>query len=411
MTTENGSSPSIVVVGGGLAGASAVRELREAGHDGPISLVAAEPHPPYERPPLSKGILLGTAEAESAQVLETQWYADHDVSLFTGTAVTGLDPAAGQVLLGDTHLAYDRLLLATGSVPRRLPELDAHHLPVTYLRILEESVALRGWLVGATDGHLLIVGAGWIGLEIASAARQAGIRVTVVDPADQPLLKVLGPEVAPYFAALHRSHDVDLRLGVTVQEALADGAVMLSDGDTVRPDLIAVGIGVAPDDRLARAAGLAVEDGVLVDASLRTSDPRIFAAGDVANHDHPVLGRRIRVEHWDTAIHQGRAAARAMLGQGAPYERLPYFFTDQYDMGIEYVGSVGPDGYDEVAIRGDDLVAGLSALWIKDGVIVAGMHANDWDAIDDLRALVGGPAPEGTTDPEVTLGDLASRLG
>ena len=391
----------IVIIGGGIAAANAARELRDQGHPGAITVLAAEPHAPYERPPLSKDLLLGKAEPESAQVLAPGWYSEHDVELRTGTAATGIDLDRRRVLVGEEELPYDRLLLATGATPRHLDDLEGIDVPVAYLRTLGDSVALKARL----SGHVLIVGAGWIGLEVAAAARAAGATVTVVDPAAQPLLGVLGPEVAAHFAGLHRNHDVDLRLETTI-DSVEGSSVTLSDGEQLTPDLIVVGIGAVPDDALARAAGLAVDNGVLVDRDLRSSDPFVFAAGDVANQDHPTLGRRLRVEHWDTAIHQGRAAARAMLGDDAGYDRQPYFFTDQYDVGVEYVGSVGPDGYDSVVVRGDSLVDGLTALWISGGVVVAGMQANDWDATDTIRGLVGQDAPAKVGDTSVALGDL-----
>jgi NADPH-dependent 2,4-dienoyl-CoA reductase/sulfur reductase-like enzyme len=391
----------VVIVGGGLAAASAAAELRACGHEGPVTVVAAEPHVPYERPPLSKGVLLGTAEPESTCVHPEEWYADHGVDLRTGTRATGIDLDRGAVLLGDESVRFDRLLLATGSTPRRLPDLERAGVPLTTLRTLEDSLALRDRLAG----RLLVVGAGWIGLEVASAARQAGGEVTVVDPAAQPLLAALGPEVGALFGDLHREHGVDLRLG-TVVESAGSGTFRLSDGHEVRPDLVVVGIGALPDDDLAREAGLAVDGGVLVDASLRSSDPRAFAVGDVARHDHPVLGRRIRVEHWDTAIHQGRAAARAMLGDDAPYDRMPYFFTDQYDVGMEYVGTMAPGEPVEVVVRGT-LVDGLTAVWSQAGRVVAGMQANDWDATDGLRDLLGQPVPAGLSDPAVPLAGLS----
>lgn len=391
----------IVIVGGGLAAANAARELRDAGHANSITVVAAEPHLPYERPPLSKDVLLGKASTADAVVLDQQWYDDHDVDVLTGAPATELDLDRRHVRVGDDVLRYDRLLLATGAQPRRLPGLDDAGVPVGYLRTMEDSDDLLGRL----GGHLLLVGAGWIGLEVASAVRQAGGTVTVVDPAEQPLLGVLGPELAGRFADLHRGEGVDLRMRTTVESA-SSGTVRLSDGTEVSPDAILVGIGAVPDDRLASEAGVACEDGVLVNVALRSSDPYVFAAGDVANHQHPTLGRRIRVEHWDTAIHQGRAAAQTMIGNDAAYERLPFFFTDQYDVGMEYVGSVGPEGYDEVVVRGDDLRAGLSALWLSGGRVVAGMHANDWDATDHLRRLVGGAAPDKVADTSVPLADL-----
>jgi NADPH-dependent 2,4-dienoyl-CoA reductase/sulfur reductase-like enzyme len=393
----------IVIIGGGIAAANAARELRERGHEDSLVVLAAERHLPYERPPLSKGVLLGEATPESAHVLEQQWYDEQDVDLRTGTAATAIDLDRRQVHAGAQSVPYERLLIATGATPRRLPDLDGAGVPVAYLRTIDDSLALKA----AMTGSVLIVGAGWIGLEVAAAARLGGADVTVVEPAEQPLLAVLGPELGARFAELHRGHGVDVRLGTGVESA-ADGVVRLSDGHELTPDLIVVGIGAVPDDRLAREAGLAVDNGVLVDATLRTSDPYVFAVGDVANHLHPVLGRRIRVEHWDTAQHQGRAAARAMLGEDEPYDRMPYFFTDQYDMGLEYVGSVGPDGHDQMVVRGDDLVAGLTVLWAKDGTVVAGMQSNDWDATDAIRALVGQPVPERFADTGVPLADLVT---
>jgi NADPH-dependent 2,4-dienoyl-CoA reductase/sulfur reductase-like enzyme len=254
-----------------------------------------------------------------------------------------------------------------------------------------------------------VIGAGWIGLEVASAARQAGGQVTVVETAPLPLARVLGPEIATVFAGLHREHGVDLRLETGLDSIARDGGrvtVRLSDGHELSPDLVVVGIGAGPDDRLASTAGLATDNGVLVDAALRTSGRDVWAAGDVANHDHPTLGR-VRVEHWDNAIHQGKHAARAMLGDDAAYDRQPYFFTDQYDLGMEYVGHVGPDGYDEVVVRGDLEGRVFSALWLADDRVVAGMHVNDWDATDALRAVVGTPATGRVRDPSVPLADLA----
>jgi 3-phenylpropionate/trans-cinnamate dioxygenase ferredoxin reductase component len=396
---------NIVVVGAGLAGAKAVEELRHQGYGGDLVLVGAEHHTPYERPPLSKGLLLGTEEPDQPFVHEAAWYADHGVELLTGEPVTGLDVSARTVSVGDRALSWDRLLLATGAQPRRLAAVDESGAEVSYLRTLEDSLALKERL----GGHLLVIGAGWIGLEVASAARNAGGTVTVVETAELPLLRVLGPEVAASFADLHREHDVDLRLGTGLDALSADGGratARLTDGHELQADLVVVGIGAGPDDRLAAAAGLATDNGVLVDASLRVAGSDVWAAGDVANHDHPTLGR-IRVEHWDNAIQQGKHAARAMLGDDAAYDRQPYFFTDQYDLGMEYVGHVGPGGYDEVVVRGDltgDRV--FTALWLKDGRVAAGMHANDWDAGDPLKRLVGTEATDRVRDPSVPLADV-----
>ena len=281
---------------------------------------------------------------------------------------------------------------------------DRSGADVVYLRTLEDALALKPRL----SENLLIVGAGWIGLEVAAAARTAGGTVTVVETAALPLANVLGPELAPVFVDLHRDHGVDLRLDTFVAAVEQRGGrteVWLADGHLVTPDLILVGIGAAPDHQLAARAGISTDHGVLVDAVLRASDPHVYAAGDVANHDHPLLGR-VRVEHWDTAIHQGRHAARSMLGDDAPYVRQPYFFTDQYDLGMEYVGHVGPDGYDEVVVRGDLADRVVTALWIRDDRVVAGMHLNDWDAIDPIRGWVGREATDALRDPAVALSEV-----
>ncbi|GGK56014.1 NAD(P)/FAD-dependent oxidoreductase [Ornithinimicrobium pekingense] len=393
----------IVVVGGGLAAASAVTELRERGFDGAVTLVGAEPHVPYERPPFSKAVLTGDAEPESAFVHPQEWYAEHDVELLLGSRVDALDLAGRTVSVAGRRIGYDRLLLATGAVPRRLPVVDDSGVPASYLRTLDDSLALRSRL---RDGaRVLVVGAGWIGLEVTSAARRAGAEVSVVDPAEVPLAAALGEQMGGLFADLHRGHGVDLRLRTqvtAVRQADGRAVVELSDGEQVRPDLVVVGVGARPDTALAEEAGLATHDGILVDATLRTSDPHVWAAGDVANHDHPSLGR-LRVEHWDTAINQGRHAARGMLGEEEPYTAQPYFFTDQYDWGMEYVGRGGPE--DELVVRGAP-AEGLTAFWLRDGVVTAGMQINDWDASDTLRALVGAAAPERLRDPGVPLADL-----
>ncbi|HOV00751.1 MAG TPA: FAD-dependent oxidoreductase [Dermatophilaceae bacterium] len=371
----------IVVVGAGLAGATAVTAWREGGHDGPLVPLGAESHPPYERPPLSKGYLLGNDPFESAFVHEPQWYAAHDIDLRTGAFVTDLDLGRKSVsLLDGTEIAYDKLLLATGSRPRRLPLADDSGVPTAYLRTIEDSDRIRA---AFGPGHrIVIIGAGWIGLEVAAAARAAGTEVTVFEVAELPLLRVLGPRVAQAFADLHRAHGVDLRLGTAVSAADLAGAT-----------LVVVGVGVAPDASLAQGAGLAVSNGVLVDATLRTSHPDVYAVGDIANHDHPLLGRRVRVEHWDTAIEQAKVAAHNLVGgqEAEAYDRLPYFFTDQYDLGMEYVGYAAADADTEVVVQGDLGAEQWRAYWVSGGVVVAGMHVNEWGAIDEIREQIGHP--------------------
>jgi 3-phenylpropionate/trans-cinnamate dioxygenase ferredoxin reductase subunit len=380
----------IVVVGGGLAAGTTVSQLREGGYDGPVTVFTDEPLAPYERPPLSKDLLLGKGRPDDALVEELGWYDDHDVDLRLGTAVTALDLAGKVVLTGDERVDYDRLVLATGARPRRLAMADDSGAPVVYLRTMADSLALKEHL---RDGaHLGIIGGGWIGLEVAAAARSNGAEVTLLESLDQPLERVLGAEVGGIFADLHREHGVDLRTSVQVTgiERSGDGAlVQLLEGEPVRCDLLVVGVGVEPVVELADAAGLRVDNGIRTDAHLRTSDAAVYAAGDVANADHPVLGRPVRVEHWDTAIKHGRVVAANLLGQDTVHDSLPYFFTDQYDLGMEYVGSSGPEGFDRVVVRGDASGLDFTAWWLRGDEIVAGMHVNDWDAIGDVRRLVG----------------------
>jgi NADPH-dependent 2,4-dienoyl-CoA reductase/sulfur reductase-like enzyme len=396
---------NIVVVGAGLAAANAVAELREQGHSGDIVVVGEEQYLPYERPPLSKGLLLGSAEPDAVFAHDRAWYDEHEVDVRVGTVVTGIDLDRGRVQLGASDLPYDRLLFATGATPRHLAMADASGAPVVHLRTLDDALLLKDRL----HGRIAIIGAGWIGLEVASAARQAGAEVTVLEAAPLPLQRVLGDELATVFADLHREHGVDLRLGVKVtgvEHAEGKAVVHVEGSGDVVADLLLVAVGVTPNDALASQAGLAVDNGVRVNALLRASDPHVFAAGDVANHDHPVLGTRIRVEHWDTAIQQGRHAARVMLGGDEVYTRLPYFFTDQYDLGMEYVGHVDARGYDELVVRGDLGARNASVLWLREGRVLAGMHLNDWDAIDPLRRVVGGEANDAVRDPSVPLADL-----
>ena len=373
---------SIVIVGAGLAGGTAATELREQGYDGSVVLVGAEDHPPYERPPLSKGYLLGKDPLDAAFVHPRDWYAEHDVDLRTGVQATALDTDAHVVTTTGGDLTYERLLLATGAEPRRLAVAEESGVPVAYLRTIEDSDRLKAAF--GEGKRIAVVGAGWIGLEVAAAAREAGSQVTVFETAELPLLRVLGPTVARVFADLHREHGVDLRLGASVSAADLAGA-----------DLVVAGIGVSPRLDLARSGGLAVDDGVLVDAALRTSVPSVLAVGDIASHAHPVLGRRIRVEHWDTAINQAKTAAHNLAGADESYDALPYFFTDQYDLGMEYVGSAGAD--DEVVVHGDLDARAFRAFWVREGRVVAAMHANDWDATDALREAVScgelPPAP------------------
>ena len=385
---------TFAIVGAGLAGARAAETLRAEGFDGRVVLFGAEAHLPYERPALSKGYLQGTAEAPFVHPAE--WYAQQDVDLRLGTRVTALDPAAHEVETADgDRLRYTKLLLTTGSSVRRLAD-------AVTLRTLDDSDRLRAAL--RPGARVVIVGAGWIGLEVAAAARVAGAEVTVLEQAPAPLLAALGPEMAAVFARLHVEHGVDLRCGVTVRAVKSD-AVLLDD-ETIPADLVVAGIGVTPDVDLARAAGLAVDNGVVVDEHLRSSAPDVWAAGDVANAYHPFAGRHVRVEHWANALHQPVVAAQAMLGKDAVYDRLPYFFTDQYDLGMEYTGFGGG----EVVVRGDERE--FVAFWLRDGRLTAAMNVNVWTGVPEIarRLIRAGTRldPAALADPAVPLEDMAA---
>jgi len=406
------SEQTFIIVGAGLAGAKAVEALRDQGFGGRLVLVGAEEHLPYERPPLSKGYLAGDSTIDDATVHDQAWYDEHDVELRLGQAATALDPAARTVTVGGETLTYDKLLLATGSSPRRLDLPGADLDGVLTLRTVEDSDRLRAAFDAAA--RVVFVGGGWIGLELAAAARKAGAEVTVLESLELPLVRVLGPAMAAVFADLHREHGVDLRTGVSIEEIEPAegtghvGAVRLADGTRFPATVVVVGIGAAPNVELAEAAGLDVDNGVLVDAGGRTSDPDVFAVGDLANAEHPVLGSRIRVEHWANALNQPATVATAMLGGDASYDRLPYFYTDQYDLGMEYVGRGGPD--DEVVVRGDRDGREFLAFWLRGGRVTAAMAVNIWDVIDEVKPLIASGTvvdPARLADASVPLADLA----
>jgi NADPH-dependent 2,4-dienoyl-CoA reductase/sulfur reductase-like enzyme len=414
------AADTYVIVGASLAGAKAAETLRAEGFDGAVVLIGAEEVRPYERPPLSKDLLLGKGGPDSAFVHEPGWYAEHDIELRLGTRVTSVDRPGRQVRLEDgSSVGYTKLLLATGSSPRPLPVPGADLDGVRYLRTLGESQALSAVLRPGTQ--VVIAGAGWIGLEVAAAARQAGCDVTVIEHESTPLYRSVGPELGEIFAGLHRSHGVTFRFGERVSElragdlgvpganSAAVGVAVTSAGAQIAADIVLASIGAAPNTGLAADAGLDVDNGVLVDESLRTSDPDIFAAGDVANAFNPLLGRRIRVEHWSNALNGGPAAARAMLGQPVSYDRVPYFFSDQYDLGMETAGVPEPGGYDQVVFRGEPQSLEFIAFWLQGGSVVAGMNVNVWDVNDGIQALIRSQATVDAArlaDPDIPLADL-----
>jgi 3-phenylpropionate/trans-cinnamate dioxygenase ferredoxin reductase component len=422
-----GTDETFVIVGASLAGAKAAETLRTEGFTGRVVLVGAEASPPYERPPLSKGYLLGNEELEKAFVHDRDWYDQQDIRLLLGVRATAIDPAGHVVTLdGTDSLRYHKLLLTTGSRVRTIPVAGVDLDGVRSLRTIEESTELRSRLV--EGAQVVIIGAGWIGLEVAAAARQAGCSVTVVEVDALPLRRVLGDEVAAIYRELHEAHGVSFRFGSGVTEIGSSAGelshVVLDDGTELPADTVLIAVGITPNVELAAAAGLAIDStvgGIVVDEYLCTSDPDIFAAGDCAAFWSPLLGARIRVEHWANALNGGPAAALCMLGRQQPYDRVPYFYTDQYTasplISMEYGGYVAPRAYDRVVFRGSPAIrpdgdAEFIAFWTKEGRVLAGMNVNIWDVQDQIEPLVragyAGVAVdlERLADPAVPLTEL-----
>jgi 3-phenylpropionate/trans-cinnamate dioxygenase ferredoxin reductase component len=405
---------TIVIIGGGLGGAKAAEALREKDFDGDIVLCAEEQQLPYERPPLSKEFLAGKKSLSDFTVHAAAWYREKEIDLRLGSPAVSVDPAAHTVELPDnTRVEYDKLLLATGSRSRRLPIPGSDAAGVHYLRTFEDASALNSAL--AEGSSLAVVGAGWIGLEVAASARQRDVNVTVVETAKLPLVGAVGEEVGAVFAALHRDHGVDLRLDSDVEEiTTADGkatGLRLGDGSSVAAEAVLVAVGAQPNIELADQAGLSMGDGgVLVDASLRTSDHDIYAVGDIAAAEHPLFGSPIRTEHWANALKQPAVAAAGMLGEKAEYTELPYFFTDQYDLGMEYAGYAPT--YNRVVFRGDVDGREFVAFWLDaDNRVLAGMNVNIWDVLDDVKSLIRSKSavdPDKLADPQAPLGGLVS---
>jgi 3-phenylpropionate/trans-cinnamate dioxygenase ferredoxin reductase subunit len=359
---------------------------------------------------LSKEYLRGEKPAGKLFVHDEGFYADQDIELLTGTQVESFDPGAREVTLpGGIRMPYSRLLLATGASPRSLSTLSTHStrtlpgadLPgVRYLRRMGDADALRAAITAA--GRVVVIGAGWIGSEVAASARQLGAEVAIVAPEAVPLEQVLGTEVGGVYRDLHAENGVDLHLSTRIEAIVGNSdaaGVRTTDGSVIEGDLVIVGVGASPRDELARAAGLTCENGIVVDEFLRTSAPDVFAAGDVAATWNTRYDKRIRVEHWANALNQGQAAARNMLSPGAAgnpdhpmtaYEKLPYFYSDQYDLGMEYNGYAA--GWDRVVLRGSTSAREFIAFWLLDGHVVAGMNANIWDQGEGIKALISGAA-------------------
>lgn len=382
----------IIIVGGGVAAGHAAVRLRELGWDGSLTLATAEAHPPYERPPLSKSLLLTGRDPATTYVRTTSWYAEHDIELRTDARVTAVDPRRRTVRIGDDDLPFDRLLLATGSQPRLLPMdlLRGSTGPALIsLRTIEDGLRIRAAI--EAGARIAIVGGGWIGLEIAAAARTWGCEVFVIERDTLLLRKVLGARVARRFADLHREHAATLCLGAelrSVEAGFQAGRVRLADGTVIEADVVVVAIGAEPETSLARSAGLEVGRGIRTDATLESSVSGIFAAGDAAEAFNPRYGTWLRLEHWDNALRQGDHVAGNLLGEARAYDRAPYFYTDQHELGMEYVGHVPPDAVDDVVVRGEIDSDEFAVLWMAGDVVTAGMHVNRWDDMEAITRLV-----------------------
>ena len=406
------SKRTFVIIGASLAGAKAAEELRERGFDGRIVMIGAERERPYERPPLTKDYLRGESDREKAYVHPGAFYHEQEIELELGVTVSSIDPRGSRVVLDGGHeLAYDALLLSTGAEPRHLSVPGAELEGIHYLRTLDDCDVLRRAL--EPGARVAVVGAGWIGSELAASARQLGLEVIVIDTLALPNERIFGPGIGRFYRDVHLQHGVEMLFGRGVEAFEGDRAVArvrTSDGAGIDCDLAVIGVGVVPRSGLARDAGLAVENGIVVDERLVTSVPNIFAAGDVANAWHPFYERRIRVEHWANALNQGPAAARSMLGQEVSYARVPYFFSDQYDVGMEYSGYA--ERWDEVAMRGDpDAGAGFIAFWLRDGLVVAGMNVNLWDVNQHVQELIRSRQPvdpQALADPGTPLDALVA---
>lgn len=402
-----------VIVGGGLAAGTAVEKLREQGFDGDLTVVAGEEHPPYQRPPLSKGYLEGKEGTDAVILHPSDWYAQHGVELRTGVRVAELDPAARSASLEDgTAISYDAVLLATGSSPRSLP-IDGADLPgVRTLRTLDDSNALADELRGGGK-RLVLIGSGWIGMEVAATAKTLGNEVTVLERDAVPLAAAIGAEMGAVFRDLHLAHGVDLRASVNVERIAGSGRAeaVVVDGEEVPADLVLIGVGAVPDVSLAEGAGLSVNNGILTGSSLRTSAPAVFAAGDVANAYHPVVQRHLRSEHWDNALKAGEVAAKSMLGQRVAHDSIPYFYTDQFDLGMELSGYPPLMSDARVVTRGDVAGREFIAFWHDGTRVVGAMNVNVWDVQDHLQKLIRDAMPvtvETLRDESVDLEQLAA---
>jgi len=401
-----------VIVGGGLAGAKAAEALRTEGFDGRVVFIGDESERPYNRPPLSKDYLQGKSDKEKIYVHPERWYVDNDVELRLNCPASLIDVTAHQLTVhSGEQFDYDKLLLTTGSSPVHLKVPGSDLDGVFYLRRVADCEAIKAAFV--TAKRVAIIGAGWIGLETAAAARAAGVEVTVLETGELPLVRVLGPEIAEIFLSLHTRNGVTMDMSVEVAEITgmehrATG-VRLTNGRQIDADMVVVGIGITPNFELAEAAGLTIDNGIVVDEYLQSSDPDVFAAGDVANTWYPLLNRHLRLEHWSAALNQGPVAAANMMGRAVAYDRVPYFYSDQYDLGMEYSGFVDSGHYDQIVFRGEVTQGEYIVFWLDKGRVLAGMNVNVWDVTDAIANLVRSGKPINVArlqDPRVALEDL-----
>ena len=368
----SGSTPNVVILGAGQAGYWVASTLRGRGFPGDVILIGDEPHPPYERPPLSKDVLLGLKQPKSTYLATFDRLVGERITLMLGIRVREIDRAAKIVILEDARtVRYDTLVITTGGRGRSITLPGGDEDRAHFLRSIEDSKSISAVLARRTP--LLIIGGGWIGLEAAAAARMAGVAVTLVESAPRLCMRVLPPTPADFLLRLHRRKGVDVRLGCVV-ERLADGTATLSTGEEVTYGALILGVGMIPNVELAMAAGLAVDDGILVDSAMRTSDPAIFAAGDVARYRSARYGRTMRLESWSNAQDGGIAAARAIMGDSGTYDPIPWFWSDQYDANLQVLGI--PEPHHDVIERGDVTSDAYSLIYMSDGAIAAAVSIN-----------------------------------
>jgi 3-phenylpropionate/trans-cinnamate dioxygenase ferredoxin reductase subunit len=403
----------IVIIGAGQAAAQAVETLRKRGHKGPLTVVGDENLLPYQRPPLSKKFLAGAMERDRLLLRHAAHYEEHAVDLRLGFAAVGIDRANHRVDIADgSHLDYGRLLIATGSQPRLLPAPGAELAGVYYLRTVADVERLRHEV--RPGRRAVVIGGGYIGLEVAATCREAGLQVAVVEATDRLMGRVVSAPVSRFYADEHAKHGVELLLGARVRELAGNGdggqqrvrAVCLADGREIPADFVVVGIGVVPTDALARAAGIACDDGIVVDQHCRTLDERIWAAGDCTRQVNLHSGLRVRLESVDNAFEQGTSAALNMLGLTTVHDKVPWFWSDQFDLKMVIVGLSA--GADDVVLRGDPASRAFSVCFLKDGEIIAietVNHTKDQMAARKLIQARARPDRAKLADPAIALKD------